>query len=209
VIELDPDDGDSLKRLAVTERNDLQQHSTLSIDLQPIAVSARSQLVKPKQPRTATDIDSAWHGLGRHSVSPGHTATTNDGEPQYPEQGRRVQHEQELLPDTAAYMRILLIADGAAPLIPGPPQLPVAHPVRTVLPTPSCSSRTRSSARQIRKTSSLSAGPLDLSDAPYVEIDAPRRLSSSMPARQAAEARSSCRQMRYVASTDRNGVSAR
>ena len=127
VVERDLDGGDSLKRLAVMEGDDLEQHPTLRIDLQPVAVGATTELVELKRGRMAARIAPARNRRSGNRLAPGHAAATNHGERQRPQQRRRIQHEPERFPDTAAHLRVILVAGRAVSLIPGPPQLSVAH----------------------------------------------------------------------------------
>ena len=117
------------------EGDDLEQHPTLRIDLQPVAVGVTPELVELKWRRMAARITPARNRLSGNRLAPGHAPATNHGERQRPQQPRRIQHEPERFPDTAAHLRVILVAGRSVSLIPGPPQLSVAHRVGTVLRT--------------------------------------------------------------------------
>lgn len=94
-------------------------------------------------------------------------------------------------------------------LIPHTPQLPTCTLSEPSRGPPSRCSRTRSPERQMCSSSSRSPGADGSPSTLSVVISTPRRFCCSMSARNAALARSSCSQTRYVAWTEVNEASAR
>src|ERR1700744_2234875 len=123
---------DPLKRLPLAQHDGLQQHAALGVDLQPVTVSAATELVQLKRVSAVSPIRQPPNRIGSDRFAPRHACPSGWAEPQGAEQRRRIKEQRDLLTVAVPQRQVPFIAVRTVAPIPRPPGVAVADQVGAV-----------------------------------------------------------------------------